>query len=190
MTVPAVFTRFVDEMTRVLDAGTQDEPRITEMGGKLLQDLVSRDDWLPEEFAQPHPQYYAQYLLYADPDDRFSVVSFVWGPGQKTPIHDHTVWALIGMLRGKERSERFALQGDGKPMKMVGSDELLPGHIDRVSPTLGDIHRVSNGYQDKVSISIHAYGGNIGEIHRHVYDETNGATKDFVSGYTNVSALL
>ena len=41
--------------------------------------------------AQPHPQYYQQHLLHCDPLERFSVVSFVWGPGQKTPVHDHTV---------------------------------------------------------------------------------------------------
>ncbi|QBR02212.1 cysteine dioxygenase [Paraburkholderia pallida] len=186
MALPAVFTQFVEGMTRILDAGTQDEPRILEAGGKLLRDLVARDDWLPDEFAQPHPQYYGQYLLYADPDDRFSVVSFVWGPGQKTPVHDHTVWALIGMLRGMERSERFLPQGEGKPMKLLDHEELHPGQVDCVSPTLGDIHRVSNGYEDKVSISIHAYGGNIGKIRRHVYDPENGAMKDFVSGYTNV----
>jgi predicted metal-dependent enzyme (double-stranded beta helix superfamily) len=31
----------------------------------------------------------------------------VWGPGQTTPIHDHRVWGLIGMLRGSEYSQGF-----------------------------------------------------------------------------------
>jgi predicted metal-dependent enzyme (double-stranded beta helix superfamily) len=46
------------------------------------------------------------------------VVSFVWAPGQGTPIHDHRVWGLVGVLRGAETSERFVRQGDGslKPM--------------------------------------------------------------------------
>ena len=75
-------------------------PQQGHRGGKLLAQLVSHDDWLPDEFAQPNPERYQQFLLYADPDDRFSVVSFVWGPGQATPIHDHTVWGLVGVLRG------------------------------------------------------------------------------------------
>jgi predicted metal-dependent enzyme (double-stranded beta helix superfamily) len=188
MTHPIAFQQFIDGLTRVLDAGTDDEPRILEAGSQLLGRLVATDDWLPEQFAQPHPQYYGQYLLHADPQDRFSVVSFVWGPGQKTPVHDHTVWALIGMLRGAEVGERFELQGEGRPMKSLGTDVLEPGHVDRVSPTIGDIHRVSNAFADRVSISIHAYGGNIGRIKRHVYDEQTGTTKDFVSGYTNEPA--
>lgn len=185
---PAAFARFVDRFTRLVDVAQHDEPRIFDEGGKILGELVATDDWLPAEFAQPHPQYYGQYLLHCDPQERFSVVSFVWGPGQKTPVHDHTVWALIGMLRGAERGERFALQGPGQPMKSLGMDLLEPGHVDRVSPTIGDIHRVSNVYADKVSISIHAYGGNIGRISRHVYDEATGATKSFISGYTNEPA--
>ena len=49
-----------------------------------------------------------------------------------------------------------------------------------------DIHRVANAYEDSVSISIHVYGGNIGKISRHVYDEQTGEQKTFISGYTNV----
>jgi 3-mercaptopropionate dioxygenase len=44
--------------------------------------LVARDDWLPEWFAAADPMKYRQYLLYGDPLERFSLVSFVWGPGQ------------------------------------------------------------------------------------------------------------
>lgn len=189
MTYPLKLQRFVDGLSLVLDEGTADEPRILDSGSRLLGELIAEDDWLPAEFAQPHPQYYSQYLLHADPQDRFSVVSFVWGPGQKTPVHDHTVWALIGMLRGAEEGERFERQGTGQPMKAHRAERLEPGKVDRVSPTLGDIHRVANVYADRVSISIHAYGGNIGEIQRHVYDASTGASKDFVSGYTPLPSV-
>jgi len=86
---------FVGAFGRLLD-GAPDEPRILSEGGALLRTLVSRDDWLPEAFAQPDPTRYQQFLLHADSTERFSVVSFVWGPGQATPVHDHTVWGLIG----------------------------------------------------------------------------------------------
>ncbi len=75
-------------------------------GGNLLHELVRHDDWLPESAALPHPQYYQQHLLHCDPLERFSVVSFVWGPGQKTPVYDHTVWGLIGMMRGAKLCQR------------------------------------------------------------------------------------
>jgi len=151
----------------------------------LLKELIASDDWLPEFCTVPHPQFYQQYLLYADPLERFSVVSFVWGPGQVTPIHDHMVWGLIGMLRGSERGQRYERDADGS-LKPVGREEaLMPGDIDEVSPTIGDIHIVKNAFADKTSISIHVYGGNIGGVKRHVYDPSSGAIKNFVSGYSS-----
>lgn len=182
---PTRFDHFIKQFTRLIDEAGGDEATILAAGRPLLQALVSHDDWLPEACAKPDAQYYQQYLLHADPQDRFSVVSFVWGPGQKTPVHNHTVWALIGMMRGAERGERFALGAPGQPMVAQGVDVLQPGDVDMVSPRLGDIHRVSNVHDDRVSISVHVYGGNIGRISRHVFDASNGTTKAFVSGYSN-----
>ena len=83
-------------------------------------------------------------------------------------------WGVIAMLRGAERAERYERAA---PMRLLGESVLLPGDVDRVSPRLGDIHRVSNACDDRVSISIHIYGGNIGRIPRHVYDVDTGAAR-------------
>ncbi|OQP34620.1 cysteine dioxygenase family protein [Pantoea latae] len=173
---------FVAQLAALLDQ-QPDEAVILERGSELLRPLLQHDDWLDDAFAQPHPQHYQQYLLYADAQQRFSVVSFVWGPGQQTPVHDHRVWGLIGMLRGAEVSQGFRLDNgglvaDGAPVR------LEPGHIDAVSPRVGDIHRVSNAFDDRVSLSIHVYGANIGAVSRAVYGE-DGSEKPFISGYSS-----
>lgn len=180
---PAPLQQFVDEVTALVDAGLE-EAKVHAGAREAMKRLVASDEWLPDAMAQPHPQYYQQYLLYADPRDRFSVVSFVWGPGQKTPVHDHTVWGVIGMLRGAERAAPFRHEG-GKVVP--AGDEVLmhPGDVELVSPAIGDIHRVSNAFDDRVSISVHAYGANIGKVRRHVFDPQTGAAKEFVSGYAN-----
>jgi predicted metal-dependent enzyme (double-stranded beta helix superfamily) len=183
--LPARFERFVRAFTALVDAAGADEPRILEAGGPLLAELVGVDDWLPAQYAQPDPQYYRQYLLHLDPSARFSVVSFVWGPGQKTPVHDHTVWGLIGMLRGAEHGERFEPAASGGPMRLLGRHTLRPGDVEPVSPTIGDVHRVANACDDQVSISIHVYGADIGRVARHVFDPVTGATQTFTSGYAN-----
>lgn len=174
---------FVKALAALLDQHP-DEPRILREGGALLARLVAHDDWLPDAWAQPHPEYYQQHLLHCDSAERFSIVSFVWGPGQRTPIHDHTVWGLIGMLRGAEDSQPFVLDATGKPVPQGDAVRLLPGQVEAVSPTVGDIHRVNNVYDDRVSVSIHVYGGNIGAVRRSVYAE-DGTRKPFVSGYSN-----
>lgn len=176
---------FVVALGHLLDT-QPDEPRILREGGALLATLVANDGWLPQAYAQPHPDYYQQYLLHADSTERFSVVSFVWGPGQATPIHDHTVWGLIGMLRGAEYNQPYALDAAGRPLPQGAPSRLEPGTVEAVSPTIGDLHRVSNAFADRVSISIHVYGANIGGVHRHTYPE-QGAPKPFVSGYSNTT---
>lgn len=181
------FRNFVARFTRLVESAGNNEAQIHHDGEALLADLVRNDDWLPDAYAQPHPQYYQQYLLYCDPLERFSVVSFVWGPGQKTPVHDHTVWGLLGVMRGAELCRRFDTPAPGTPMHDHPQQRLELGQLDRVSPTVGDIHEVANAYADRVSISIHVYGANIGAVKRHVYDAGTGTSKDFVSGYSNTA---
>ena len=178
---------FVQDMTKLVGTSAGDEATIRQDGSAMLSKLVSVDDWLPETFAQPGPASYRQYLLWCDPLERFSVVSFVWGPGQTTPVHDHTVWGLVGMLRGAESSVGYEIRGDGAPMVKTTEEILIPGAVCAVSPAIGDIHKVSNALADRVSISIHVYGANIGAVARHTYNAKTGRQKDFVSGYSNDS---
>ena len=181
----ARFRQFIGDFTRLVERAGGDEPALFERGGKLLTALVGTDDWLPESCAEPHPEHYQQYLLHYDPLERFSVVSFVWGPGQKTPVHNHTVWGMIGMLRGAERCHEYTLINGA--LKAGPSHTILPGQIDRVSPTVGDVHKVENVLADRPSISIHIYGANIGAVSRYVFDAVTGAPEPFVSGYSTPS---
>lgn len=177
--------RFVQQFATLLDRHPT-EPEILDQGGALLASLVAHDDWLPEAYAQPDPQRYQQNLLHADASDRFSVVSFVWGPGQVTPIHDHTVWGLIGLLRGAEQAQAYARTHDGRWAPQGNPHTLAPGQVDAVSPRIGDVHRVSNAMRGETSISIHVYGANIGAVQRAVYLE-DGTRRSFVSGYSNTT---
>lgn len=174
---------FVTSLAALIGS-TTNEDEILQSGGSLLKQLISSDDWLPPEFAVPSPERYQQYLLHCDSEERFSVVSFVWGPGQGTPIHDHRVWGLVGVLRGSERGERFERRTDGS-LDAVGQPVILqPGDVEAVSPRIGDIHRVANAEPNGPSISIHVYGANIGAVERATYTP-DGTEKRFISGYAN-----
>ena len=181
----ARFREFIQSFTRFMDAAPGEE-RIFSDGKAMLSDLVRRDDWLPAEFSRANPDRYQQFLLHCDPLERFSVVSFVWGPGQRTPVHDHLVWGMVGMMRGAETCEEFVRDPANGRLEASGRHRIEPGYIDLVSPTVGDIHRVSNALKDRASVSIHMYGGNIGAIRRHVYE--GNEAKEFISGYS--SAVL
>lgn len=166
-----------------------DEAAILAEGSDLLAALVADDDWLPPAYAQPDPARYQQYLLHRDPANRFSIVSFVWAPGQATPVHDHRIWGMVGVLRGAEFVEDFARGPEGRLLR-VGPLRTVPaGAVEIFSPATGDIHRVANAFDDRVSISIHVYGADIGRVERATYD-ASGTAKRFVSGYADLPALI
>lgn len=178
------FIRTVTDIARTVD----DEVSLLDVATPALATLVARDDWLPDEHTRPDPSRYQQYLLHCDVDDLFSVVSFVWAPGQSTPVHDHCTWGLVGTLRGSECSQRYGFELDTNHSPAFGPlglpVETHPGDVDAVSPRIGDIHQVWNASSNSTAISIHVYGGNIGRIRRHVYDSL-GQTSEFVSGYVS-----
>ena len=179
--------RFIADMTSLTGGAWQDkdEAATVEVSAALLGDLVSHDDWLPEEMAKGPAHGYAQNLLWCDPFERFSVVSFVWAPNARTPVHDHQVWGLVGMLRGSETSQAFTRDPASGVLTRGKLTALKPGDVEVLRPSLGDIHQVSNALADSCSISIHVYGGNIGAVRRFTFDEGTGSPRLFVSGYTN-----
>ena len=185
MSDPHKLRDFVIAFTRLIERNL-DEAAILAEGRQLVAALVASDDWLPEAYARPGANRYQQYLLHADPLERFSVVSFVWGPGQKTPIHDHTVWGIVGILRGAETGVAYELKPGGG-FDTGPAERLERGEVVAVSPDIGDIHVIANAHDDQPSISIHVYGGNIGAIRRSVFDPVSGLRTPFISGYSNTS---
>lgn len=187
--VPPPLSAFVSELDRLLETGQADFLYRTAAVLKKL--LLIDGNWLPAAYKQPHPMHYQQYLLYRDPLARFSIVSFVWGPGQRSPIHDHQVWGMVGTLEGAELSQAYAApQNPADPPVVSGAERrMVPGDVEVMSPSLGDIHRVSNASDTEVAVSIHVYGADIGTVSRWLYppERPVASRKPFFSGYNNDS---
>jgi predicted metal-dependent enzyme (double-stranded beta helix superfamily) len=145
-----------------------------------LRQLVSRRDWLAPAYRQAIPSKpYAQYLLFRPADNIFSVVSFVWNPGQGSPIHNHCTWGVIGQYEGEEEEGRYRI---GNGLEQINVKRARPGDVSHVYPPDRDIHQIMNRTAAP-TISIHIYGGDIGSQRRHVFDPVTGRTQGFVSGY-------
>ncbi len=91
---------------------------------------------------------YAQNLLWCDPFERFCVVSFVWAPKANTPVHDHEMWGLVGMLRGSETSLAFTRHPETGVLVPGALTQLEPGEVEVLVPApresqAGDIHQVT-----------------------------------------------
>ena len=187
--VPPPLSSFVTELDRLLADKQPDY--LYRAASALKRILLCDGNWLPPAYRKADALHYQQYLLYRDPLSRFSIVSFVWGPGQRSPIHDHQVWGLVGTLEGGEMSQSYqAPQSPDDPPEAVGAEKRMnPGDVEVMSPALGDIHRVRNAYDDRPSVSIHVYGADIGMVSRWMYapDRPVASRKPFLSGYSNDS---
>ncbi len=120
------FTNDVDSLTR----REKDPQIIVEQVQRLLQQLLEQRDWLDYKYRRPVSERpYSQYLLYTPSDEGWSVVSFAWPGGSKTPVHDHCTWGVVGVYQGEETETTY------RPIK--GS--VASGLVNDVSWMLPDV---------------------------------------------------
>ncbi len=89
-------------------------------------------------------------------DDKLTVLQVATVPGLRSPVHDHNMWAVIGVYEGEEHNTFFEETADG--LRQVGEQHLKEGDI-AVLPT-ETIHAIKNP-TDQKSNAIHIYGGNL-----------------------------
>jgi predicted metal-dependent enzyme (double-stranded beta helix superfamily) len=135
-----------------------------------LARLLAKDGWLAPEHQAPGTDSYRQHLLHVSACRRLSVVALVWRPGQRTPIHDHVAWCVVGVYRGVERETRYRVVdvAERPCLQQVGSVEAHPGHVEVLVPPAENIHAVEAG-GDGLTISIHVYGADIERLGSSVY---------------------
>jgi 3-mercaptopropionate dioxygenase len=135
--------------------------------GERLAGLLAQDGWLAPEHREPDPNAYRQHLLHVSADRRVSIVALVWLPGQRTPIHDHVSWCVVGVYEGRERETRYRAI-DGR-LEVDGVIHAEPGHVEVIVPSdAADIHDVATA-GDRPTISIHVYGADIEKLGTSVY---------------------
>jgi predicted metal-dependent enzyme (double-stranded beta helix superfamily) len=154
-----------------------------------FSELLARRDWLPEAYQHDVPQSgmgggIGQWLLFRAADRSLSLFSLVVPPGQKTPIHDHLAWGLIGIYRGSQDEEIY--RPGERTIELVRRRPLAPGDHYVLLPPLDDVHCVRTT-SDVTSVSIHLLANDTGCVNRHTYDEQTGEARPFRSGYANAA---
>ena len=83
-------------------------------------------EWLEKAFCEPCVERYRQHLLYVAPDGGFSVIALVWLPGQKTSIHNHLSWCVVGIYQGLECETRYNLHNDTTQGQYLVESPAIP----------------------------------------------------------------
>jgi 3-mercaptopropionate dioxygenase len=175
---------FIDDVGRVVTS-TDDEHEITKRVAKRLSDLLAGDYRLPPEVTRPSPERHVTYPLYIAPDDSWSMASVVWDVGQRTPVHSHETWGVVGIYSGIEHEVRYlkpVASTAGAALTPTGEELWEPGQVTVCCTTDDDVHAVA-AVGNQPTVGIHVYGGNIGTIRRQSYDPATGEARWFVSGW-------
>ena len=104
-----------------------------------------------------------------DPEGSFSLQVFVWPPGTRTEIHDHSSWGAYACAAGTVLEERYERLDDGSRHEYARLEEAW--HLSwspedgasTVLPGDGGIHRVGNPFGG-TAVSVHLYGPRLGEV--------------------------
>ncbi len=174
--------RFVQAASLAVNAGGLAEPPLQLLAWQL-RTLLGHDGWLPDELARPH-RGCSTYLLYADPVDRFSIVSYVTRPGYRSPVHDTGVWGLYGVLRGRHRLHLHSRAADGRPDSAEQIELLKPGNVTLPDPQRLPMFQIENPDDEAPGIGVHVYGGVLAGLQSHSFDE-QGRPQTHVFSYAN-----
>jgi 3-mercaptopropionate dioxygenase len=101
---------------------------------------------------------YRTNIVHVAADGSFSVVALVWLPGQRTPVHSHRSWCVVGVHQGVEREVGYELD------HVAGASMMRPtsSHLYRTGAATwlpaGDdgTHHVENA-GTQIAVSIHVY---------------------------------
>lgn len=123
----------------------------------LLRSALRTGMWLPSNVLESDPSQYRSHTLHVDRESGISIRVLAWRRGQRTPIHDHVAWCVIGVYCGCERELRYAaMDSRGTTRLLLSADHVMRAGETTVLLPPDDIHEVSCITGD--AVSIHVYG--------------------------------
>jgi 3-mercaptopropionate dioxygenase len=131
-----------------------DDRRVSAVATALVP-YLSRQDLLAAAHRRSASDRYRTNLVHVGAGGTYSVVALVWRPGQRTPIHSHRSWCVVGVHEGRELERTFRHR---RGRLVEHSQQLLDaGTVTWLAAGDDDIHDVSNATSG-TTVSIHVYG--------------------------------
>lgn len=154
-----------DKLVAAVDAAVAsgDEHAVTATLRSTLSRMIrDRDVQLPACVHEAIDDHYARRELYRSPSHGYSVVAMTWGPGQGTPVHDHSgLWCVEGVWDGELEIVQYELleqDGDRFRFRAAGGMQAGPGSAGSLIPP-HEYHTIRNVSSDRIAVSLHIYKG-------------------------------
>lgn len=111
------------------------------------------------------PQRYRRHLIAADAAHGFTALLIAWPPGHRTPLHDHDgLWGIELVIDGALAIEEFSTSGEHAESTLGHQRTLILGIGDATAfAGAGYVHSCRNLSAQRAALSLHVYGGVLGE---------------------------
>ncbi|MBM3489963.1 MAG: cysteine dioxygenase [Alphaproteobacteria bacterium] len=149
---------------------------------ELMGLTADRSLFPPEHFPLNPDGGNVAYRLSEDADHRFALYVSTGKTGRETPPHDHTTWAVIVGIKGKEHN-RFYRRADDRSQpgkgRVVEVDRATVEHGTGVTLMPEDIHSI-HLEGEPPTLMVHMYGLALDHLHRRVaYNAEDGTYRHF-----------
>ena len=154
----ACVTAFAQAVRDILDS--TEAPEVAGRVAEAMKPLLAEEELLCAALREDDAERYRKHILYADPEQKFTLLAIVWRAGQGTPVHGHTAWGTVGVYEGRPNVEVFdCSEGpDGRHQTRSLKDVCCePGDVATVQAGLCDVHRIYNATESTL-ITLHCYG--------------------------------
>jgi predicted metal-dependent enzyme (double-stranded beta helix superfamily) len=176
--------QFVHDMTELTTAQQRPtDQELAETTGSLLQALIERPGFLPEEFmhAPKEGGSRGRYLLHRCPT--FTVSSIVWAPGEVAEPHNHETWGAIGVVSNRIEERRYE-EIENSRIRALDHHSVPHGAVSLLIPD-DDIHSMHN-LTEQETVEIHVYGQDLTGLRRKRWSLDGDDMREFASGkYAN-----
>jgi predicted metal-dependent enzyme (double-stranded beta helix superfamily)/uncharacterized protein YndB with AHSA1/START domain len=140
-----------------------DRPVLARVRDRLVS-LASRADLFPRgDLPPPFPDADARSILYRlaeDDDHRFALYANASRGGYGTPAHNHTTWAVIAGVHGRELNRFYDRSDDGGVRERAEFDVVAGRGVAFMPDDLHSIHI------EAPLLHLHLYGLGLEQLHR------------------------
>lgn len=177
----AVVSRAMEKVKALTSRGV-DRGVLEQVKAELLKVAAHPDLFPPEEFPPTPLGQSSLYLLKEQADHSYAFYASAPRSGHYSPPHNHTTWAVIVGVRGREHNKLYRRTDDGSrsgygQVEVEKTVDIVPGSGLGLMPN--DIHSIHLG-ADGPHLNLHVYGVSVEYVPGRVaYDVQNGTYKVF-----------
>ncbi|MEB3216492.1 MAG: cupin [Nostocales cyanobacterium 94392] len=150
--------RFLTQLEDILIKESDESVYLAEIR-QLVRRLLVNSYWIKTQHPEPNYQTGTSVkLLYDELGFPFTIQTVTFTPGTQSNIHNHGIWGIVAVLKGKEKNTIWKRIPTAEyPNKIESSGEIILNPGDIISFAPGAIHSVK-AISEEPTVTFNLYG--------------------------------